>query len=48
MFCRSLFVLFLFAIVLSVILRFTPFYYSFGILDVTLQQKDKIPICMLG
>ena len=33
MFCRSLFVLFLLAIVLSVLLRFTPFDYPFGILD---------------
>ena len=43
----SLFFLLLFAIVLSVILRFTPFYYSMGILDVAYSKMIKL-ICMLG
>jgi len=36
MFCRSLFVRFLLAVVFSVLLRFTASDYSFGILDLRL------------
>ena len=38
MFCGSLFVLFLLAILLSILLRFTDFYYPFGIFKLFLSS----------
>ena len=42
MFCRSLFVLFLLVIVLSVLLRFTDSYYPFGIFKLFLYSYYRI------
>ena len=45
MFCRSLFVLFHLAIVLSVLLRFTPSDYHFGIFKLFLGLRLEIKYC---